>query len=139
MPAAAGPVNILRGIDLDLAAGEAVGVVGPSGSGKTSLLMLLAGLERATAGSVRVAGVALETLDEDARARLRRDRIGIVFQAFHLIPTMTALENVAVPLELAGRRDAFAVAEAGLREVGLGHRLTHLPGQLSGGEQQRVA
>uniref|UniRef100_UPI000662AC28 ABC transporter ATP-binding protein n=1 Tax=Acidisphaera rubrifaciens TaxID=50715 RepID=UPI000662AC28 len=139
VPAAAGPVNILRGIDLDLAAGEAVGVVGPSGSGKTSLLMLLAGLERATAGSVRVAGVALETLDEDARARLRRDRIGIVFQAFHLIPTMTALENVAVPLELAGRRDAFAVAEAGLREVGLGHRLTHLPGQLSGGEQQRVA
>ena len=139
MPAAAGPVNILRGIDLDLHPGEAVGVVGPSGSGKTSLLMLLAGLERATGGSVRVAGAALETLDEDARARLRRDRIGIVFQAFHLIPTMTALENVAVPLELAGRRDAFALAEAGLREVGLGHRLSHLPAQLSGGEQQRVA
>jgi putative ABC transport system ATP-binding protein len=139
LPATAGPVNILRGIDFDLAAGEAVGIVGPSGSGKTSLLMLLAGLERATAGSIRVAGHELTGLDEDARARLRRDLIGIVFQAFHLIPTMTALENVAVPLELAGRRDATAVAEAGLRAVGLGHRLSHLPGTLSGGEQQRVA
>ncbi len=139
LPATAGPVNILRGIDFDLAPGEAVGIVGPSGSGKTSLLMLLAGLERATAGSIRIAGHELTGLDEDARARLRRDLIGIVFQAFHLIPTMTALENVAVPLELAGRRDAAAVAEAGLRAVGLGHRLSHLPGTLSGGEQQRVA
>jgi putative ABC transport system ATP-binding protein len=139
VPAAAGPVNILRGIDLDIPAGAAVGIVGPSGSGKTSLLMVLAGLERATAGSVRVAGHELTTLDEDALARLRRDRIGIVFQAFHLIPTMTALENVAVPLELAGARDAMGRAAAALAAVGLGHRLTHLPGQLSGGEQQRVA
>ncbi len=139
VPAAAGPVNILRGIDLDIAAGEAVGIVGPSGSGKTSLLMVLAGLERASAGSVRVAGRELTALDEEALARLRRDRIGIVFQAFHLIPTMTALENVAVPLELAGARDAMARAAAALDAVGLGHRLGHLPGQLSGGEQQRVA
>jgi putative ABC transport system ATP-binding protein len=139
VPSAAGPVNILRGIDLDIAAGEAVGLVGPSGSGKTSLLMVLAGLEQASAGSVRFAGGEITGLDEDALARLRRSSIGIVFQAFHLIPTMTALENVAVPLELAGRADAQARAEAALREVGLGHRLTHLPGQLSGGEQQRVA
>jgi putative ABC transport system ATP-binding protein len=139
VPAAAGPVNILRGIDLDIAAGEAVGVVGPSGSGKTSLLMVLAGLERATAGSIRLAGVEVTGLDEDGLARLRRERVGIVFQAFHLIAAMTALENVAVPLELAGVRDAMARAEAGLRAVGLGHRLGHLPGQLSGGEQQRVA
>jgi putative ABC transport system ATP-binding protein len=139
VPAAAGPVNILRGVDLDIAAGAAVGIVGPSGSGKTSLLMVLAGLERATAGSVRVAGHDLTTLDEDALARLRRDRIGIVFQAFHLIPTMTALENVAVPLELAGAGDAMGRAAAALAAVGLGHRLAHLPGQLSGGEQQRVA
>jgi len=139
VPAAAGPVNILRGIDLDIAAGEAVGLVGPSGSGKTSLLMVLAGLERATSGSVHVAGQELTALDEDALARLRRRHVGIVFQAFHLIPTMTALENVAVPLELAGRRDAMEVAAASLRAVGLGARLSHLPGQLSGGEQQRVA
>jgi putative ABC transport system ATP-binding protein len=139
VPSAAGPVNILRGIDLDIVAGEAAGLVGPSGSGKTSLLMVLAGLERASAGSVRFAGQELTGLDEDALARIRRDAIGIVFQAFHLIPTMTALENVAVPLELAGRRDAQARAEVALREVGLAHRLTHLPGQLSGGEQQRVA
>ena len=139
VPAAAGPVNILRGIDLDIPDGEAVGIVGPSGSGKTSLLMVLAGLERATAGTVRIAGQEITGLDEDALARLRRDTIGIVFQAFHLIPTMTALENVAVPLELAGRRDAAARAAAALEAVGLGHRLTHLPGQLSGGEQQRVA
>ena len=138
VPAAAGPVNILRGIDLDIVAGEAVGLVGPSGSGKTSLLMVLAGLERATAGSVRVAGQELTALDEDQLARLRRHHVGIVFQAFHLIPTMTALENVAVPLELAGRRDAMVVAAASLRAVGLGARLAHLPGQLSGGEQQRV-
>ena len=139
VPAAAGPVNILRGIDLDIVAGEAVGLVGPSGSGKTSLLMVLAGLERATAGSVRVAGQELTALDEDQLARLRRHHVGIVFQAFHLIPTMTALENVAVPLELAGARDAAARAREALAAVGLAHRLTHLPGQLSGGEQQRVA
>jgi putative ABC transport system ATP-binding protein len=133
------PVSILRGIDLAIASGEAVSVVGPSGSGKTSLLMLLAGLERATSGTLRVAGQDLAAMDEDARARLRRDRIGIVFQAFHLIPTMTALENVAVPLELARRPDARVRAAAALSAVGLAHRLTHLPGQLSGGEQQRVA
>jgi len=120
-------------------AGETVGIVGPSGSGKTSLLMLLAGLERASGGSVVVAGHDLAGKDEDALARIRRDHIGIVFQAFHLIPTMTALENVAIGMELAGVADAMARAEAGLRAVGLGHRLTHLPGQLSGGEQQRVA
>ncbi len=135
----AGPVNILRGIDLDIATGAAVGVVGPSGSGKTSLLMVLAGLERASSGSVRVAGHELTAMSEDALARLRRSSIGIVFQAFHLIPTMTALENVAIPLELAGDAAATDRAEANLRAVGLGHRLTHLPGQLSGGEQQRVA
>jgi putative ABC transport system ATP-binding protein len=139
LPSAAGPVNILRGIDLDVGRSEAVGLVGPSGSGKTSLLMVLAGLERATAGSVRVAGRELTRMDEDALARLRRDTIGIVFQAFHLIPTMTAIENVSVPLELAGVRDAADRAAEGLRAVGLGHRLSHLPGQLSGGEQQRVA
>ncbi len=139
VPAAAGPVNILRGIDMDVAGGEAAGIVGPSGSGKTSLLMVLAGLERATSGSVRLGETELTGLDEDALARLRRDRIGIVFQSFHLIPTMTALENVAVPLELAGARDAETRAAESLRAVGLGHRLTHLPGQLSGGEQQRVA
>jgi putative ABC transport system ATP-binding protein len=139
VPAAAGPVNILRGIDLDIDAGEAVGLVGPSGSGKTSLLMVLAGLERATAGSVTLAGNEVTALDEDALARLRREHVGIVFQAFHLIPTMTALENVAIPLELAGRADAFDRAREALRSVGLGHRLTHLPGQLSGGEQQRTA
>jgi putative ABC transport system ATP-binding protein len=139
VPSAAGPVNILRGIDLDITAGEAAGLIGPSGSGKTSLLMVLAGLERASAGSVYFAGQEITALDEDALARLRRDAIGIVFQAFHLIPTMTALENVAVPLELAGRRDAGDRAAAALRAAGLGHRLTHLPGQLSGGEQQRVA
>jgi putative ABC transport system ATP-binding protein len=139
VPSAAGPVNILRGIDLDVAAGEAVAIVGPSGSGKTSLLMVLAGLERASAGSVRLDGRELVGLDEDALARMRRRMVGIVFQSFHLIPTMTALENVAVPLELAGASDAMARAGESLRAVGLGHRLTHLPGQLSGGEQQRVA
>ena len=139
LPSAAGPVNILRGVDLDIDAGEAVGVVGPSGSGKTSLLMVLAGLERATAGSVSVAGHALTAMSEDALARLRRATIGILFQAFHLIPTMTAEENVAVPLELAGRTDAARRAAEALRAVGLSHRLSHLPGQLSGGEQQRVA
>ncbi len=136
---AAGPVNILRGISLAIPAGEAVGIVGPSGSGKSTLMMLLAGLERPTAGSVRVAGADLGAMDEDQLARFRRAQIGIVFQAFHLIPTMTAEENVAVPLEFAGRRDAFARAREALAAVGLAHRLGHYPAQLSGGEQQRVA
>jgi putative ABC transport system ATP-binding protein len=139
VPSAAGPVNILRGIDLEIGAGEAVGIIGPSGSGKTSLLMVLAGLERASAGSVRLGGHVVTAMDEDSLARLRRETIGIVFQAFHLIPTMTALENVAIPLELAGVREAAARARQALDAVGLAHRLTHLPGQLSGGEQQRVA
>ena len=139
VPSAAGPVNILRGIDLDIAAGEAVGIIGPSGSGKTSLLMVLAGLERASAGTIMLAGQAVTAMDEDALARLRRSAIGIVFQAFHLISTMTALENVAVPLELAGVPDAMVRARRALEAVGLAHRPTHLPGQLSGGEQQRVA
>ena len=137
--AASGPVNILAGIDLDIAAGEAVGLIGPSGSGKTSLLMVLAGLERATGGSVRVDGQDLTAMGEDALARLRRQSVGIVFQSFHLIPTMTALENVCLPLELAGTGDAMGRARDSLRAVGLGHRLGHLPGQMSGGEQQRVA
>ena len=139
VPSAAGPVNILRGIDLDISRGEAVGLVGPSGSGKTSLLMVLAGLERATGGTVVLDGRDITNLDEDSLARIRRTHVGIVFQSFHLIPTMTALENVAVPLELAGVRDAARIASDTLHAVGLGHRLTHLPGQLSGGEQQRVA
>jgi len=136
---AAGEVNILRRVGLRVRRGEAVGLVGPSGSGKTSLLMLLAGLEKPTGGSLLVAGHDLAAMDEDALARFRRSHVGIVFQAFHLIPTMTALENVAVPLEFAGRRDAFDRAAAALEAVGLGHRLGHYPGQLSGGEQQRVA
>ena len=139
VPATAGPVAILAGVTLDVQAREAVGIVGPSGSGKTSLLMVLAGLEQATSGSVVVAGQDLTRMGEDALARFRRDNVGIVFQAFHLIPTMTALENVSVPLELAGVRDAADRAADSLQKVGLGHRLTHLPGQLSGGEQQRVA
>ena len=139
LPSTAGPVNILRGIDLTIGRGEALGLLGPSGSGKTSLLMVLAGLEHATAGSVVLSGHEVTRLNEDALARLRREHVGIVFQAFHLIPTMTALENVAVPLELAGQRDANARAAAALDAVGLSHRLTHLPSRLSGGEQQRVA
>jgi putative ABC transport system ATP-binding protein len=136
---AAGPVNILRGISLTIAAGETVAVLGPSGSGKSTLMMVLAGLERPSAGRVSLAGEDLGRLDEDGLARLRRRQIGIVFQAFHLIPTMSALENVAIPLELAGSRDAFAAASEALERVGLGHRLAHYPSQLSGGEQQRVA
>jgi putative ABC transport system ATP-binding protein len=136
---AGGEVNILRGVDLRVAAGETVSLVGPSGSGKTTMMMVIAGLERPSAGTVTVAGQDLGGLGEDRLALFRRDRIGIVFQAFHLIPTMSALENVAVPLEFAGRRDAFARAEAALTAVGLGQRLAHYPGQLSGGEQQRVA
>ena len=139
LPSASGPVNILRGIDLDIARGEALGLLGPSGSGKTSLLMLLAGLEQATGGLIELDGLTITGMNEDALARMRRSRVGIVFQAFHLIPTMTALENVAVPLELARVRDAFARAAAALDSVGLSHRLTHLPSRLSGGEQQRVA
>jgi putative ABC transport system ATP-binding protein len=136
---AAGPVNILRGVSLAIATGETVSLVGPSGSGKSTVMMVMGGLERPSAGRVRLDGHDLGGLDEDALARLRRAHIGIVFQAFHLIPTMTALENVALPLELGGRRDAFSAAAQGLAEVGLGHRMTHYPGQLSGGEQQRVA
>ena len=139
MPAAHGPVNILRGIDMQVEPGEAVGLVGPSGSGKTSLLMVLAGLERPTSGRVSLGETDIAALGEDALARLRRDQIGIVFQSFYLIPTMTAWENVAVPLELAGARDARPLAEAALASVGLSHRLLHRPDQLSGGEQQRVA
>lgn len=137
--ARAGEVNILRGVDLALQEGEAVGLVGPSGSGKTTLLLLLAGLERPTAGRLVVAGHDLSALSEEELARFRRETIGIVFQAFHLVPTMTALENVAVPLEFAGRADAFARARAALEAVGLGHRLSHYPAELSGGEQQHVA
>ncbi len=132
-------VHILKGVSLTIGQGEAVGLIGPSGSGKSSLLMVLAGLERADSGTVTVAGQALTGLDEDALARFRGRHVGIVFQAFHLIPTMTAIENVAVPLELAGRTDAFARAAAELTAVGLGARLDHYPAQLSGGEQQRVA
>ena len=134
-----GEINILRGIDLTVASGESVAVVGPSGSGKTSMIMVIAGLEKMTAGCITVAGSEVATMDEDELAVLRRDKVSIVFQSFHLIQTMTALENVAVPLELAGREDAFKWAEATLIEVGLEHRLAHFPAQLSGGEQQRVA
>ena len=135
----AGLVNILHDITLDVTPGETLGLVGPSGSGKSSLLMLMGGLERATSGQVMALGHDLSTMNEDALARLRRDHMGVVFQSFHLIPTMTALENVATPLELAGVGDAFDRAEAELEAVGLGHRASHYPAQLSGGEQQRVA
>jgi putative ABC transport system ATP-binding protein len=130
---------VLRGITLTVERGQSVGLIGPSGSGKSSLLMLMGGLERPTAGTVRALGHDLGAMDEDALARFRRGSMGVVFQSFHLIPTMTALENVALPLELAGAADAFDRAEAELRAVGLGHRLDHVPAQLSGGEQQRVA
>jgi putative ABC transport system ATP-binding protein len=135
----AGPVEILKQVSLSVGAGESAAIVGPSGSGKTSLLMVMAGLERATAGSVQVAGHQLAGLSEDALALIRGANIGIVFQSFHLVPTMTALENVALPLEFAGKGDAFETARALLDEVGLSHRTDHFPAQLSGGEQQRVA
>jgi putative ABC transport system ATP-binding protein len=139
LKSAAGPVNILSGISLSVEAGEAVALLGPSGSGKSSLLMVAAGLEAPTSGRAVIAGTDITSLGEDALARFRRGNVGIVFQSFHLIPTMTALENVAVPLELAGAGDAFARAETELKAIGLGARLDHYPGQLSGGEQQRVA
>ncbi len=139
LPSRAGNVDILRGVDLTVKAGEALGIVGPSGSGKTTLLMVIAGLEPASRGAVTVAGQSLAGKSEDELAAFRRDNIGIVFQSFHLIPTMTALENVAVPLEFRGTANAMEIARDKLVRVGLGHRLTHYPGQLSGGEQQRVA
>ncbi len=139
LASAAGAVNILRGVDLAVHRGESVAVVGPSGSGKSTMMMIVAGLEKPSGGAVRVAGHDLAAMDEDALALFRRESVGIVFQSFHLIPAMTAIENVAIPLEFAGRRDAFDRARAALESVGLGHRLSHYPGQLSGGEQQRVA
>ena len=135
----AGEVNILRGINLSVAEGDTVSIVGPSGSGKTTMLMVIAGLEKATSGNVRVNNIDLNTLDEDGLAVFRRETMGIVFQNFHLVPTMSALENVAIPIEFAGFDDAFEQAREGLEAVGLGHRIDHYPGQLSGGEQQRVA
>ncbi|WP_299566815.1 ABC transporter ATP-binding protein [uncultured Sulfitobacter sp.] len=135
----AGPVDILQGITFDVTEGESVGLIGPSGSGKSSLLMVMGGLEQATGGTVSAMGHDLTAMNEDALARFRRDRMGIVFQSFHLIPTMTALENVATPMELAGHTDAFDRAADALRTVGLGQRTDHYPAQLSGGEQQRVA
>ena len=135
----AGRVEILRGIGLQVSNGQSVALLGPSGSGKSSLMAVLSGLERATGGTIRIADEDFMALSEDGLARARQGRIGIVLQAFHLLPTMTALENVAVPLELAGHTNAFETARAELEAVGLGHRVTHYPAQLSGGEQQRVA
>jgi putative ABC transport system ATP-binding protein len=135
----AGSVNILRGVSLAAKPGEALSIVGPSGSGKTSLLMVIAGLERVSGGQITVAGQSLHDKNEDQLSRFRRDTIGIVFQSFHLIPTLTALENVAVPLEFKGVKNAEATSLEALRRVGLSHRVTHYPSQLSGGEQQRVA
>ncbi|MGR3836954.1 MAG: ABC transporter ATP-binding protein [Cognatishimia sp.] len=135
----AGLVEILHGISLDVAQGETLGMIGPSGSGKSSLLMLMGGLERATAGQISALGQDLTAMNEDALARFRRENMGVVFQSFHLIPTMTALENVATPLELAGMSDAFDRAAEELAAVGLDHRADHYPSQMSGGEQQRVA
>ncbi|MGH6968796.1 MAG: ABC transporter ATP-binding protein [Stellaceae bacterium] len=139
LASAAGEVNVLRGVSLRIAAGERAALVGPSGSGKSTLMMVIGGLEWPSAGRIAIAGRDLAALDEDERAALRRQQIGIVFQSFHLLPAMTALENVALPLELAGRDDAVAAAAAQLAAVGLGARLGHYPAQLSGGEQQRVA
>jgi len=135
----AGPVEILKGISLDVSRGETLGLTGPSGSGKSSLLMLMGGLERATGGRIMALGQDLGTMGEDALARFRRDHMGVVFQSFHLIPTMTALQNVATPLELAGAKDAFERAAEELAAVGLAARADHYPSQMSGGEQQRVA
>ena len=139
LPSQAGAVNIIRGIDLSISSGETVGLIGPSGSGKSTLLMVLAGLEPASQGQVIVSGHDYADMDEEALSRFRRSNVGIVFQSFHLVPTMTAVENVALPLELAGVGSAFEKAEAMLEEVGLSHRLTHYPAQMSGGEQQRTA
>lgn len=135
----AGEVHILKDISLDLPKGKTISITGPSGSGKTTLLMILGGLERPTSGSIHIAEKSIGDMEEDDLATFRRDNIGIVFQGFHLIPTMTALENVAIPLEFAGDKDAFKKAQAALEAVGLSHRIKHYPGQLSGGEQQRVA
>ncbi len=135
----AGRVDILHGITLEVNTGETLALIGPSGSGKSSLLMLMGGLERATSGHITALGQDLSAMSEDALARFRRDKMGVVFQSFHLIPTMTALENVATPLELAGHRDAFKRAAEELAAVGLAARADHYPAQLSGGEQQRVA
>ncbi|MEC7489339.1 MAG: ABC transporter ATP-binding protein [Pseudomonadota bacterium] len=135
----AGPINVLKGINLEIAAGAAVSIVGPSGSGKTSLMMLIGGLENPTAGSITIAGRSLGELNENGLARFRRDNIGIVFQNYHLVPTMSALENVAIPIELCGSKNAFERARDVLGAVGLKNRTSHYPGQLSGGEQQRVA
>jgi putative ABC transport system ATP-binding protein len=135
----AGDVHILKGVSFDAKAEEAIGIVGPSGSGKTSLLMVTAGLEPVTSGQLFVRGEAVHGKSEGELSRLRRDSVGIVFQSFHLIPTLTAVENVALPLEFKGVKNAEGLAKEKLAEVGLGHRLTHYPGQLSGGEQQRVA
>jgi putative ABC transport system ATP-binding protein len=139
LPSAAGPVEILRGLDARVDAGERVALVGPSGSGKSSLIAVAAGLERPTGGRVELFGQDLAKLDEDGRARLRRGRVSLVFQSFHLLPNMTAAENVAAPLEIAGQRDATEVARAWLDRVGLSGRARHYPHQLSGGEQQRIA
>lgn len=138
-PSPEGEVAVLRGLDLTVSAGEALAVMGPSGSGKSSLIAVIGGLERPTGGRARVLGQALETADERTRTQLRRRAIGIVFQSYHLVPAMTALENAALPLVLAGEPNAEAAAAAMLERVGLGHRLTHRPSALSGGEQQRVA
>ena len=134
-----GQIDILRNITFEVTQGETVGLIGPSGSGKSSLLMLMGGLERATGGSIHALGEDLVAMNEDALARFRRQHMGVVFQSFHLIPTMTALENVATPLELAGTPNAVALARAELEAVGLAHRADHFPAQMSGGEQQRVA
>jgi putative ABC transport system ATP-binding protein len=135
----AGPVNILRGVNLTVEAGQTVSVVGPSGAGKTTLLMVLSGLETPTEGQIEIAGTNLPSLNEDELARFRRQHIGIVFQSFHLVPTMTALENVSLPLEFAGAEHAFDRARSALEATGLADRIEHFPGELSGGEQQRVA
>ena len=135
----AASVNILKGIDLRISVGETVSILGPSGAGKTSLLMVMAGLENLTKGQIFLSGTDITQMDEDPLAAIRRDMVGIIFQAFRLIPSLTALQNVAIPLELAGHNDATGSAKAALESVGLEHRLTHLPDQLSGGEQQRVA